>query len=120
MKRKTDAQRILDAVAPLLKPDPRWVSFKTSDQDYLLIAKIAKRAVLLGMKLEVEVDCTEISMDITACHANGNPLRLADLLKADNGNFGHDVFGIRRFLDRETGKLTGCFLPRFSVKKVAV
>lgn len=55
-------------------------------------------------------------MDITACHANGNPLRLAELLKADDGNFGHDVFGIRRFIDRTTGRLMGHFRPRYSVR----
>ena len=53
-------------------------------------------------------------MDIEACHSNGCPLRLNELLATDDGNFGHDVFGIRRHLDRETGKLGGCFLPRFS------
>lgn len=53
-------------------------------------------------------------MDIRACHANGTPLRLEELLRADDGNFGHDVFGIRRYIDRTTGQLTDCFLPRFT------
>ena len=87
-------------------------SFATTDKEFLLIAEIAKRAVRLGMKGGFDVDCTEISMDVTACHANGNPLRLAELLKADDGNFGHDVFGIQRFIDRNTGKMTDCFRPR--------
>jgi hypothetical protein len=56
----------------------------------------------------------EIVMDLTACHANGNPLRLADLLAADDFNVAHDVGGISRHLDRTTGKLTQCFRPRFS------
>jgi hypothetical protein len=53
-------------------------------------------------------------MDITACHLNGCPLRLGELLGADDANFAHDVFGIRRHLNRETGKLEDCFCPRYA------
>ena len=40
-------------------------------------------------------------MDITATHLNGNPLRLAALLAADDFNFMHDVCGIARHLNRD-------------------
>ena len=53
-------------------------------------------------------------MNVTACHVNGNPLRLEDLLAADDFNFAHDVFGIDRHICRDTGKRTNCFRPRFS------
>lgn len=53
-------------------------------------------------------------MDVIAVHMNGRPLRLEALLAADDFNFAHDVFGIRRHLDRDTGELTQCFVPRFS------
>lgn len=46
--------------------------------------------------------------------ADGCPLKLEALAKADEANFAHDVFGIRRHIDRETGKLGDCFLPRFA------
>lgn len=42
------------------------------------------------------------------------PLDLEGLAKADDSNFAHDLFGIRRHLDRSTGKLTYCFLPRYA------
>lgn len=89
-------------------------SFKVTAQEALLISKIAKRAVRLAKKYKVDYDFMTADMDITACHANGCPLRLGELLNTDDGNFGHDVFGIRRYIDRETGKLklTNCFLPR--------
>lgn len=58
-------------------------------------------------------------MDLTAVHANGNPMRLADLLAADDFNFAHDIVGISRFLDRNTGRLTDCFSPRFSARELA-
>lgn len=53
-------------------------------------------------------------MNITACHANGNPLRLEALLEADDFNFAHDVFGIDRHIYRETGHLMNFFRPRYS------
>ena len=56
----------------------------------------------------------DILMDIDACHSNGNPLRLNDLLKADDTNFAHDVFGIRQHINRKTGQLEHCFVPRYS------
>lgn len=57
-------------------------------------------------------------MDVTACHCNGCPLRLQELLEADDFNFTHDVFGIRRFIDRTTGEMPGAkFHPRFSVPR---
>lgn len=55
-------------------------------------------------------------MDIDACHSNGCSLQLDKLLNADDANFAHDVFGIRRFIDRTTGKLDGCFLPRSAAR----
>ena len=51
-------------------------------------------------------------MDVTACHANGTKLDLEKLLNFPDFDFLHDVAGIRNCIDRETGKLTKCFLPR--------
>lgn len=61
----------------------------------------------------------DADMDITATHCNGNPLRLDDLLNADAFQFAHDIGGIRRHLNRETGKLEDCFVPRFTVREKA-
>lgn len=58
-----------------------------------------------------------ITMDLTATHLNGTPLELEDLLLADDANFGHDVCGISGNIDRETGQLLNCFLPRFARKE---
>ncbi len=77
-------------------------------------AKIAKRAVAMAKKMGVKYTQMDAIMDIDACHSNGNPLKLLDLLQADDTNFAHDVFGIRRFIDRTSGKLTDCFVPRYS------
>jgi hypothetical protein len=89
------------------------VNFEVSREDRLLIDKITGRAVRLFARHGIELDGLSFMMDVTACHANGCPLRLAEFAEADDTNFAHDAGGIRRHIDRETGKLTGCFLPRF-------
>ena len=55
-----------------------------------------------------------LQMDITACHCNGTPLRLVELLAAEESDFNHDVAGICKHINRRTGKLTDCFSPRYS------
>lgn len=90
------------------------ISFETSKSEADIICQIADRANLLSKKYDIEYKYMTAMMDITACHANGNELRLDELLKADDSNFAHDVFGIRRHINRETGKLENCFLPRYS------
>ncbi len=79
-----------------------------------LEAAIAKRAVAMATNLNVQYDQMTATMDIDACHNNGNPLKLAELLNADDTNFAHDVFGIRANISRKTGELENCFVPRYS------
>lgn len=91
------------------------VSFKVSRGHANVIQRIATRAAEMRRKMGLPHDRLEIEMDVTATHANGCPLQLARLLLADDVDFAHDVFGIARHLDRETGQLRDCFLPRYSV-----
>lgn len=90
------------------------INWSVTREDAAIIAKIAKRAVRLAQANEIAYDFVEAEMDLTAAHLNGCPLELADLLDAPDADFGHDVFGIRRFIDRTTGKVGGCFSPRYS------
>jgi hypothetical protein len=55
-----------------------------------------------------------IDMDISACHISENPLDFDKLLSFDDFSFVHDVYGIQKNIDRETGKLMNCFCPRCS------
>lgn len=80
------------------------------------ISKITDRAMVLAEKHGIEYERQCCMMDLSACSANGNPMDFDRLLTADEFDFAHDVFGIRRHIDRETGKLTGCFSPRFSIR----
>ena len=87
------------------------INFKTTPTDRELISDIARRAC----KETAHLDRVDLEMDLAACHLNGCPLRLYDLLHAPEGSFGHDVHGIQKFISRDTGKLTGSFLPRFAL-----
>ncbi len=89
--------------------------FDIDAKDEPTVKAIAERAAGMALDLEIKRSIQDFEMDITACHANGNPLRLADLLEADDFNFSHDVFGIYRHLDRVTGELMNHFRPRHSV-----
>jgi hypothetical protein len=90
----------------------KMVSFKVNKADKRLIDKIVERALIMAKANDIEYDRMDAAMDITATHANGCPLKLQKLLAADDFNFAHDVFGIRRHLNRETGQLENHFLPR--------
>lgn len=90
------------------------VSFITSTADRALIEQIVARVMARLREAKVKRARIEVLMDIVATHANGCPLRLADLLAADDANFLHDIGGIARHLNRETGQLGGFFRPRFA------
>ena len=76
-----------------------------------LIRKIAIRAVAMAAEGGVDYKLTTAVMDITACHSE-TPLNLQRLMDSKDSDFGHDVFGINCFLDRNTYRLKDCFWPR--------
>lgn len=90
------------------------VSFSATSEELSVIKSIGKRAVTMAKELDIKYGELDAQMDVLATHANGNPLRLVELLAADDFNFAHDVFGIRANLDRSNGKLKNFFVPRFS------
>jgi len=94
------------------------ISFKTNGVDKGLIKAIVARAVADGLA-EAE-NSINVSMSITACHCNGCPLKLQELLNADGFNFAHDLFGIDRNVSHTTGKLKNHFLPRYAKPGSAV
>jgi hypothetical protein len=90
------------------------ISFKVSKDEAKTIRNIVQRAQAMAVEAGIKYSALDIDMDITATHANGCRLKLSELAAADNFNFAHDVFGIRRHINRETGQLENCFVPRFS------
>lgn len=103
-------------VAAKTAPKPFTMpAFKASTFELHLIVDIAKRAVKMAKAHGVDLDQATVVMDLDACHSNGCPLDLNALLAAKDGDFGHDVFGIRTNLDRGTGRLTNLFWPRHAM-----
>ena len=81
---------------------------KATKEETLIAIEIARRAAREGVKRDIGL----ISMDIEACHVSGCKLDLQRLLAFPLGDFLHDVCGIIRHINRGTGALEDCFLPR--------
>jgi hypothetical protein len=92
------------------------IEFSISPEDADLIEQIVNRAFKeLYPSQSNRPSRLHLLMDLTAVQANGNPLYLRELLNAPPFDFAHDIYGIRRHLNRETGQLANCFVPRYSV-----
>lgn len=92
------------------------VQFTASKDEFRYIRLIADRAMSAGLYPEGET-LQDALIDIEATHSNGCPLDLSALANATPGNFGHDVGGIRKHLDRTTGRLMNNFVPRHAKKE---
>jgi len=92
------------------------VIFNADKKDTILIGKIIDRV----FKKYTTGGCDRLSfiMDLEAIHCNGNPLDLEKLLKSPGLDLAHDIFGIRKNINRSTGKLENFFLPRCSKPEV--
>lgn len=91
-----------------------FVNFEVSEADAKLIDRIARRAADMVKQHTSSFNQVHCAMDITAVHVNGNPLDLAQLAESEDMHFVHDVWGIRRHINRSTGQLENDFSPRFS------
>ena len=103
----------------------REVSFDVTDEEQALIGQIVERAVQEGYCQGKRAprhwySRLTMTMDLTATNANGCPMDFERLLAADGLNFIHDIGGIARHMDRDTGKLGGHFRPRFAKREPAV
>ena len=80
---------------------------KVTPKESEIIREIVDRAVKEGLA----ADTISTAMDISAVHA-ASPLFLEKLRDAPLADFRHDILGIRSHLNRRTGRLTDCFVPR--------
>ena len=90
------------------------MNWKTTKQDFEWIVKIADRARGIAERHGGDWPYRDVLMDLTAVHANGCALRLEEFYNAPPFDFTHDIAGIAKHINRETGKLEGCFVPRFA------
>jgi hypothetical protein len=89
-----------------------FMNFDISPENRAHIKTILDRleAILPG------IDRESRSMDLIACHNGGCPLDFAAMANfADFSQVAHDVTGIGRYLNRETGELGDHFAPRFAL-----
>ena len=84
------------------------VSFNATPEEYALVDRIVERAVEMNQSF----DRLSLAMDLIAVNANGCPLDFAKLLAFQRFDFSHDIVGIVGNIDRSTGILGNCFLPR--------
>jgi len=84
----------------------------TNKENMILISKIAKRGF---PKLHDHYrSMLDLILDLN-CVNDHTPLKLDDLLKADDQNFYHDMIGICKNLNRSTKLLDNCFIPRYVI-----
>ena len=95
------------------------INWDLSLEEEVLVGKIAERAIKEVRFSYPKFSKLDLIMDITATHNENGKLRLEDWLNADDQNFYHDIFGILRHIDRETGKLKNFFEPRFTDYEIA-
>lgn len=87
--------------------------------DLVYIITLARAAARIGKEynLDLQYPVLEASMDLEAAH-HACPLQLREMVDAlqtaHKGDVVHDLLGIRRHLNRESGKLEGFFTPRYA------
>jgi len=86
-----------------------FAAIKTEAEDMRVIGVIVRRARESG----IERDYLDLIMDLQVAH-NTCPLDLAGFVNAKDTDFFHDVWGIINNLNRQTGELENCFIPRFA------
>ncbi len=77
-----------------------------------LVAQIADRVERKRNQDDHEFDRMRLMIDIISAVEADPKINLKTLLSFPDGSFFHDVAGIQKHIDRETGKMTDCFVPR--------
>lgn len=90
------------------------INFDLPPEDFDTVCEIADRADASGLTHPDRYSRITLIMDLCACHNHATPLDFKRLSEADGLNFNHDIAGIARHMDRETGQLRDCFVPRFA------
>lgn len=88
------------------------IKFTATKKESAIIRGMAMRAAKL-LNYKDNSGVLDLIMDIEATHCNGSRLKLTELSIAKDFDFLHDITGISRHLNRTTGKLKNCFVPRY-------
>ena len=88
------------------------MEFTATKAEQQLIDKILERLFLEGINEKSVKARAHWEAIMNACHSNGCPLDLEKLLSADDLDFYHDMYGIKKHIDYNTGILKDFFEPR--------
>jgi hypothetical protein len=91
-------------------------NFSLTQDEFNAVERIIQRFERLAGPLRQER--MGLIMDITACHTGACPLDLAAMVAGADADLAHDVAGIYRHFNRETGALEDCFSPRYAKRGV--
>ena len=91
------------------------ITFASSLPQLHIISQVADRAhAEIFTVYDIKQPHQDTVMDLCACNSNGCPLDFQKLLDFPAFDFTHDILGIREHINRTTGKLEDCFMPRCS------
>ena len=91
---------------------PSAVKFSSTQKEYGFMDLIWRRAEPLLRENGWDTKKIDFMMDLDATNSNGCKLDLLKLATFPDFDMMHDVCGIMNHIDRRTGKLKDCFLPR--------
>jgi hypothetical protein len=86
---------------------------KITKNDYLTISKIVDRTYS-EIPFIPPTARLSLLMDLENAH-NQIPLDLTGLLNSNKSDFIHDVSGITHNMNRKTGLIENCFIPRYAL-----
>ena len=84
-----------------------WTKSKMTVEDHEDLSAVVDRAEALATGLDRKATFMDLEAANMTC-----PLDFKKLLAFDDFSFMHDISGIHKHLNRDTGKLVNCFLPR--------
>lgn len=94
------------------------IKFKQwSKEDEPDVQRIIERAREMFARFGHRLDVLSLRMDLAAVNAV-IPLDFMKLANFDNFNLSHDIGGILKHMNRETGDLEDCFVPRCAATQV--
>jgi hypothetical protein len=88
-------------------------NWEITNPEFDLLVQVADRA--LAAFTHYPDDKRTLVMDLMACHANACALDFKSMLEGPLQDLSHDIYGIRKHINRDTGKLEDFFTPRYAL-----
>jgi hypothetical protein len=83
--------------------------------DFKLVVAIAFKATKIAKRVfKHNVNPAAVAEVLAVVHLNDTKLRLQDMLNGRDFDLCHDISGMCKNLDQNTGCLENCFRPRFA------